>query len=137
PAMGRLLARSGPVPAYVLCSSAVRARQTWAHVAAQLAGEIEVQYLEAVYRSGPSGLIAMIQRFPELADPAMIVGHNPVMQTLARQLTRVEDSPERRLLLYKFPTAALAQIEFEVSDWREVEPGGGRLVRFVRPRDLK
>jgi phosphohistidine phosphatase len=36
----------------------------------------------------------------------------------------------------KFPTAALAVIEFEVDRWDQVAPGTGRLRAFVRPKDL-
>ena len=36
----------------------------------------------------------------------------------------------------KFPTAALAVLEFDADDWRQVVPGKGDLKAFVRPRDL-
>ena len=34
------------------------------------------------------------------------------------------------------PTAALAEIALPIAHWREVEPQSGRLMRFLRPRDL-
>jgi phosphohistidine phosphatase len=37
----------------------------------------------------------------------------------------------------KFPTCALAVLEFETAHWRSVEPGTGTLADFVRPKDLK
>ena len=36
----------------------------------------------------------------------------------------------------KFPTGAFAAIEFPVDHWRDVAPGRGRLMHFIRPRDL-
>ena len=36
----------------------------------------------------------------------------------------------------KFPTAALAVLDFDVDRWRDIAPGTGALVDFVRPRDL-
>jgi phosphohistidine phosphatase len=36
----------------------------------------------------------------------------------------------------KFPTAALAVLEAELSGWRELDFGGCHLDRFVRPKDL-
>jgi phosphohistidine phosphatase len=36
----------------------------------------------------------------------------------------------------KFPTAALAEIEFEVAAWTDVARGAGCLKRFIRPQDL-
>ena len=39
-------------------------------------------------------------------------------------------------LVQKFPTAGLAVIDFDVENWADVEPQGGRLDRFVTPKSL-
>jgi phosphohistidine phosphatase len=36
----------------------------------------------------------------------------------------------------KYPTAALAEIRFDVAHWRDVAAGEGTLARFIRPREL-
>ena len=36
----------------------------------------------------------------------------------------------------KFPTAAYAVLELDIAQWADVDEGRGRLVHFVRPRDL-
>jgi phosphohistidine phosphatase len=36
----------------------------------------------------------------------------------------------------KFPTCALAVIDFQIEKWRDVVPGLGELDAFVRPKDL-
>ncbi len=36
----------------------------------------------------------------------------------------------------KFPTAALAVIDFDGESWAELEPDAGRLERFVTPAEL-
>ena len=36
----------------------------------------------------------------------------------------------------KFPTAALAVIDFPLDDWSKIHPKSGRLDRFVVPRAL-
>ena len=41
-----------------------------------------------------------------------------------------------REMRVKYPTAALAEIEFEGDVWGEIDWGTGRVKRFVRPRDL-
>ena len=40
------------------------------------------------------------------------------------------------MLEEKFPTAALAVLDFDIERWRDIQPGEGELVDFVRPRDL-
>ena len=39
-------------------------------------------------------------------------------------------------LAQKFPTAALAVLDFEIVDWGRLKPGLGRLVDYMRPKDL-
>ena len=40
------------------------------------------------------------------------------------------------LIEEKFPTSALAVLDFDVTRWRDIAPGEGALKDFVRPRDL-
>jgi phosphohistidine phosphatase len=42
----------------------------------------------------------------------------------------------RQRLIEKFPTAALAVIDFAFDDWEKLHPHSGRLDRFVVPRAL-
>jgi phosphohistidine phosphatase len=64
----------------------------------------------------------------------LLVGHNPGMEQLALLLSGA--GTLRDQVAVKYPTAALAEIGFEVTHWRDVSPGAGRLVRFIRPREL-
>jgi phosphohistidine phosphatase len=70
----------------------------------------------------------------------LLVGHNPGIEQLALALTV---TPERRCgaarlkrLTQKFPTAALAVLDFEIASWRDSQAGHGSLVDYVRPKDL-
>ena len=44
------------------------------------------------------------------------------------------DVEARQRLIEKFPTAALAVIDFPLDDWGKLHPKSGRLDRFVVPR---
>ncbi len=70
----------------------------------------------------------------------MVVGHNPGMeeaaQLLAREPVRRKELGAARGAGEKFPTCALATLDFDVGRWRDVMQGTGRLVEFVRPKDL-
>ena len=46
------------------------------------------------------------------------------------------DDDARGRVEEKYPTASLAEIAFDAAAWADVTTGAGRLVRFVRPRDL-
>ena len=66
----------------------------------------------------------------------MIVGHNPGLQDLTLMLAAGAAGDELTQVKDKFPTAALAQIDFPTDDWATVERHGGTLSRFVTPRTL-
>lgn len=72
-----------------------------------------------------------VRRTPGTVRSLLLIGHNPGLHELAVALAGDDD--ER--LKAEFPTASLA--EFTVAaPWGAVAAGGGRLVRFLSPRDL-
>ena len=136
PAMGRYLRRQKLLPDIVLCSAARRARETWELAAATLKGEIPVEYSERLYLAAPSQILRLLHQLPETAGAALLVGHNPGFHALALQLVGSGDGAVRAQLQAKFPTAALAVIDFDAERWSDLASGKGELMRFVVPRDL-
>jgi phosphohistidine phosphatase len=132
--MGAYLAGEGLRPALVLCSPAVRARQTLARVLAGPEADPDVRFDPALYASTSTALLDAVHAAPPGASPLMVVGHNPAIQELARSLAGRGDRLDE--LRRKFPTGALAEIRFVADSWLDVAEGSGELVRFVRPRDL-
>jgi len=137
PRMGRHLRDRTPRPQRVLCSSAQRARQTWGLVAPQLIPAPEVEIRRDIYDAEPAELLAIVQALPDTLGCVMILGHNPALEDLAAKLAGAgSDDDALQQMSKKFPTAALAEIGFDVAHWHEISPGGGRLVSFLRPKDL-
>jgi phosphohistidine phosphatase len=124
-AMGRWLRDNVAVPEAVMCSSALRARQTWAAVAARLTGPPEPSYLRALYQAGPGQVLELLQEVPADIDSLLVVGHNPTMQELVAAMTGRPPSG--------FPAGALAVLDVEGS-W--TTPGAARLQALVRPDGL-
>jgi phosphohistidine phosphatase len=121
-------------PQLVVSSSAVRARETLAGVLPGL-GEPEVWTEVALYAASADVLLARVRALPDEAEEAMLVGHNPGLQSLLLLLAEPGDLRERAA--EKLPTGALATLEMDIATWSELEPGGARLVEFVVPRELK
>jgi phosphohistidine phosphatase len=124
-------------PELTLCSPALRAVQTWHLITESLGRENEVKSLDDLYLSPPSRLLRALKRVPPDIRCVMLVGHNPGLENLAELLSGPKS--KKKALSYlrdKFPTAALAVVEFETDAWSNINHGQGRLRRFVRPRDL-
>jgi len=71
---------------------------------------------------------------PEGVASVMLIGHNPAIQGLAVMLAARGDRLDQ--LAQKYPTAALAEIEFPAGSWHEVGQTPTELTRFVVPREL-
>lgn len=136
PRMGRYMAREGLEPELVLCSSAVRARQTLELAQAQWSGSSEIRFMESLYHAGPGEMLRALKAIPASCAHAMLVGHNPGMHSLAITLCGNGEAGAMESLDGKFPTAALAVVKFE-GDWQSIAQGGGYLHRFVVPRSLR
>jgi len=128
--VGSELARMNLVPDLVLCSPALRTRQTWDGVAAMLPGPAgEVVYPDALYNGDAKVYLAALSTSKPV-QTAMIVGHNPTMEELAALLA-VRGTPEALALLERgYPTSGLAVFSF-TAELADIGPRSGFLERFL------
>ncbi|MCX4776136.1 SixA phosphatase family protein [Streptomyces sp. NBC_01264] len=137
PAAGRWLRDAGCLPTLVICSTARRARETWALAAGQLGAEVPARFDERVYAAEPEELLEVVSEVSDEVKTLLLVGHNPGLEELAVSLARkavaaAEAEPIERLSR-KFPTSAIAVLSCPAS-WQELAPGSARLTDFAVPR---
>ncbi|MCO5060350.1 MAG: histidine phosphatase family protein [Rhizobiaceae bacterium] len=137
PRMGDEIARRGWVPDITLVSAARRTRATWMLASKAMGAEVPVTFLDSIYEAEWQTLLAALRAVDPAINTALMVGHNPGMEDLALELAGGHSSPAAlEALGTKFPTAAVARLEFD-GQWAKLTPGGARLVDFVQPRDIK
>jgi phosphohistidine phosphatase len=136
PLIGAYMARHGLKPDKALVSSARRARETWDLVAPAFGKSLDVSFDPRLYEANPKALLIPLREAGSTAHSLLVVGHNPGIQELASLLMASGDIDARQRLLEKFPTAALAVIDFPIDTWSALAPHSGRLDRFVTPRAL-
>jgi phosphohistidine phosphatase len=137
PEAGRWLADSGINPDYVLCSSALRARETWKLAVHELAKRPRrTVYEDRVYEAAPGEIIAVLQETPDEFADLILVGHNPGVLGLTQILAGDEGDRDalNRLRLTSFPAAAIAVLSF-VGPWKAVEPGVAKLDSYHTPQE--
>ena len=122
-------------PDLVLCSPAKRSRETLAGVVGEFAKKPKTVFVDALYEGGADYVKAIAAEGGD-AGRLLVVGHNPTIHRTALLLTGTGDAALFSMMSGKFPTAALAEIAFDVAKWQEIEAGGGELLAFRRPRDL-
>jgi len=138
--MGRAMRERGYLPDLVLCSSATRTAETWEHLAPELRTSPETEFLDALYDAPEDSILSCIRAVKRSAPALLYIGHNPGLEQFARILVRSPvDGDERRraaALARKFPTAALAVLEFDSAGWAAIERTTGRLSDFLTPAEL-
>ena len=137
-AMGAAMRRLGLSPDIVLVSSARRTRETLAAIE-PIDGSPLVDEHEELYLAPAEKMLAMLHSVPETARSVLLIGHNPGMHNLALALIGpaglARGGRDAEALGEKYPTGALAEFAI-ATPWWGLEEGGGRLVRFLCPKDL-
>jgi phosphohistidine phosphatase len=137
PAMGKFMRRHKLIPDFVLCSPARRARDTWKLVAKELPEAPAPSVEEAIYDFGNGGrLLEAIRRRGDKAASLLVVGHNPSIERLALRLVKDGDTKLIERMMHKYPTGALAIIDFATDTWPKIGDVAGKLASFTRPRDI-
>ena len=131
-AVGRYLHEQGLAIDRVLCSSAVRARQTMDLLALPPLAPDHAEVSEAYYNAGSDSLIEAVRALPDGCDTALVIGHAPGLPGVAYELVDAESSDPAAwaAIEHRFPAAALARLEWD-GNWDD--PDGARLVSVRLP----
>ncbi len=140
PLIGAMLAERLPPPELVLCSTAVRARQTLALVLAAAVTRggwpvlPSILYEPGLYLCGGEELVARVAAVAPAVQRLMLVGHNPDMHEASLGLAQSGAAETRARLAERFPTGAAALFSLPDQGWDVTK--GGRLDAFLTPRDI-
>lgn len=129
--VGDSLASAGIHPDRVLCSTAVRTRQTCDLVVSALGTGPEVELLEELYDSGVAGSVEAVAAAAGAARTLLVVGHEPVMSGVAGLLAGPgSDRAALARVRAGSPTGAYAVLSLRVP-WRDLARGVGVLETVV------
>jgi phosphohistidine phosphatase len=136
-AMADHLVHKAARPDLILCSTALRTRQTLAPLVKLYDTPAPPIVLEdALYLASEDVLLARLRALADEAVTALLIGHNDGIWRLAEGLAGHGPSHLQEALGQKFPTGALATLRVRDPHWRDLTWGSAELVAFVRPRDL-
>ena len=131
------LARLGPRPDLILCSTAVRTRQTLMPLLKRLADPAPPISLEdRLYLAAEDTLLNRLRLVPDEVSTVLLIAHNDGIARLAELLAGSGPADLLAKLREKYTTGALATLRTPDGPWCDLAPGSAELVAFVRPRDL-
>ncbi len=126
--MGELLAAAGQVPELVLCSTAVRTRETLQLAMAAGDWDVTVRHLEVLYLAEARTMAQALRDTPAQVSSVMLVAHEPGCSELLRLLVGGG--------AHRMPTAAMARVDMNITDWSATGRGRGELAWLLPPRFL-
>jgi phosphohistidine phosphatase len=127
PRMACILAAQAPLPQFVLCSTAVRTRQTWDLIAPALP-TVPVDYRESLYHAATTTLWTELRTISDSIASLLMIGHNPGLEDWLAELTGQRES---------LPTGALVQLTTTADRWSDLTHGQRcQLINLWRPREL-
>lgn len=118
-------------PDRILCSPALRTRETLAALLPSIGAVSDVTFLEDLY-DHPGDYADTIAANAGQSRRLMVIGHNPAIQETAVNLIGAGDPRLRAPIHEKYPTSAVAVIDFD-APWEKLAPLSGRLVAFLVP----
>lgn len=135
PEAGQWLLDSGELPEMVLCSSALRTRQTCTWVSSVLGDRAPTASLsDRLYEASDRQVLAEICATPERARSLLVICHQPAVQEVAMRLAAPDSDMDSVMdLSAGFPTAGLAVFRLQ-KPWAELDGADARLVGFRSPR---
>lgn len=131
-ALGDWLASRGYMPDQVLCSPATRTRETWAWMAPALPQATDAQYPDALYQADSDSLLTSLRQ--ATGRTVLMIGHNPGIAAFAATLPA---TPPLGPNFAHYPTGATLVLAFDAPGWGDVQPGTGRVLDFIVPRELE
>jgi len=134
--VGRRLPATVGVLDLVLCSSAVRTRETMELVLADYKSPPRSMIEDELYAASAETLLDRLRRLDDDSRNVLLVGHNPGLHELAVKLAGPSSPGLRALASGKFPTAARAS--FRLSDcWSALGGARSELVAYVTADSLR
>jgi phosphohistidine phosphatase len=125
------------LPDVLVHSGAARAKETAEIFAGKWPRSVELQEDPALYDAAQTMLFARVRVLSNAHARVGLVGHNPGLGELAVALAGSGAQPELRHLAAKYPTGAVAVLDFSVGRWEDVERNSAMLALYLTPAELE
>ncbi|HEY7992162.1 MAG TPA: histidine phosphatase family protein [Stellaceae bacterium] len=135
-AVAKYLKKWKIAPELVLCSPALRTRETLDLVSEGIAPAPQIEYENGLYLASADRLLERVREVPDAVERVMLIGHNPGLHELAQWLADGTTGPLADKLATNLATAGLVRFEVNI-EWSGLRRRTARLVAVVTPKDLE
>jgi phosphohistidine phosphatase len=127
--IARVIKKKDLTPDLILCSSAVRTKETAEVLTDALDFEGKVIYSDELYMGEPQDFVSALKDIDNKYDAVMIVAHNPGLEAY---LQIIDGEIEA------VPTGGLGYLVLVLDDWKDISLDTmGDLIGFWKPKELR
>ena len=126
--MGKYFSKNEKTPEILISSTALRAKETIELAKKSGKWSSQLIYNSKIYGGSPKIILEIIQQIDEKFNSVCLIGHEPNFSSFISKSTNGE--------FYRFPTAAMAFINFKIELWKEIRFGNGILKWLARPKEI-
>jgi phosphohistidine phosphatase len=135
--VAKALAARRMLPDVLIHSGAARAKETAEIFAAEWGRAVKLKEDVGLYDASLTTLLARTRALADEHKRVGLVGHNPGLGELATALIGSGAEPEMRRLAAKYPTGAVAVLDFSIERWDDVERNAALLALYLTPAELE
>jgi phosphohistidine phosphatase len=117
---------------YVLCSSALRTKETWKQCQ-EFFPNLEAKFDDSLYNAQEHVIQEAIRNAPAHVESILVIGHNPGMLACVYSLGFVKSSYP---VTEGFPTAAIAILRVH-GEWNELSQENTEIIIFKKPEKIR
>lgn len=122
------------IPDYILCSSAMRTKQTLEGIQRTLGIE-NVSFSDVLYNGSAGDYLHCIQQADDTHQNILIVAHNPSIYDIVILLGGLGPDPVLQRLSEGYSPATLSVIECSCEKWTDIKPVENTLTHILNPFD--
>lgn len=133
-ALGKLMKEEEFQPDLVLCSPAVRTKQTLEGIKGHL-DVGRVVHADMLYGGSTGDYLYELQQISDDIQNIMVVAHNPCIYELVILLAAQGEEPVLKKLYGGYQPGSMSVVECVRDRWAELQPAENKLVTLVNPED--
>ena len=126
--MGIFLMEKDEIPDLIICSTAIRAKETLQRAAKAGHWSSSIKFEPEIYGGSPSKILSIAKEQLDSFKSICFIGHEPNFSMFISRTCTI--SPIR------FTTANMAKINFKVDSWKNLRFNEGLLAWHQRPKEL-
>ena len=127
PLMGRVIKDRELDIDRIICSPSKRTRETLELLQNEAKLKASIDFVDGIYEASVGELRKIVRSQKDKYEAILLIGHNPGMESLLADLTGEFE---------RFPSAALASIKLNITEWRDLDPDCGAMEWILRTRSL-